>query len=162
MTTASLIRKYRPLLLAGLALIVLPFVLRLLGLSLNTGTMMVILAIAAMGLNLCVGYTGLVSFGHGTWFGIGAYAAGLIQLHWFGGEIWLPLLLSMVSVALSVGSRRRHHPAAARRVFLAADAGARGPDLHRRVPLERGDRRRGRPRRPEARPRSGRSASTTR
>ena len=62
--------------------------------------MVVILAIAAMGLNLCVGYTGLVSFGHGTWFGIGAYAAGLIQLHWFGGEIWLPLLLSMVVVAV--------------------------------------------------------------
>jgi ABC-type branched-subunit amino acid transport system ATPase component/ABC-type branched-subunit amino acid transport system permease subunit len=52
-----------------------------------------------MGLNLCIGYTGLVSFGHGTWFGIGAYAAGLIQLNWFRGEIWLPLLLSMVVVA---------------------------------------------------------------
>jgi branched-chain amino acid transport system ATP-binding protein len=100
MTTASPAQKYRPLLLASLALVVLPFILPLLGLSLNTGTMVVILAIAAMGLNLCVGYTGLVSFGHGTWFGIGAYAAGLIQLHWFGGEIWLPLLLSMVSVAL--------------------------------------------------------------
>ena len=71
-----------------------------LGLSLNTATMVVILAIATMGLNLCVGYTGLVSFGHGTWFGIGAYAAGLIQLHWFGGEIWLPILLSMVVVAV--------------------------------------------------------------
>ena len=100
MTTASLTQKYRPLLLAGLALVALPFVLRALGLSLNTGTNVVILAIAAMGLNLCVGYTGLVSFGHATWFGIGAYAAGLIQLHWFGGEIWLPLLLSMVFVAL--------------------------------------------------------------
>src|SRR5438309_8969368 len=98
--TVSLTQKYRPLLLAALAVIALPFGLYALGLSLNTGTMVVILAIAAMGLNLCVGYTGLVSFGHGTWFGIGAYAAGLIQLHWFGGEIWLPLLLSMVSVAL--------------------------------------------------------------
>ncbi len=90
--------KYRPLLLAALALVALPFTLRLLGLSLNTGTLVVALAIAAMGLNLCVGYTGLVSFGHATWFGIGGYAAGLIQLHWFGGEIWLPLLLSMVFV----------------------------------------------------------------
>ena len=63
--------------------------------------MVVALAIAAMGLNLCVGYTGLVSFGHGTWFGIGAYAAGLIQLNWFRGEIWLPLLLSMVVVAVA-------------------------------------------------------------
>jgi ABC-type branched-subunit amino acid transport system ATPase component/ABC-type branched-subunit amino acid transport system permease subunit len=88
------------LLLASLALVVLPFILPPLGLSLNTGTNVVILAIAAMGLNLCVGYTGLVSFGHGTWFGIGAYAAGLIQLHAFGGEIWLPLLASMAFVAL--------------------------------------------------------------
>src|SRR2546423_2304571 len=61
--------------------------------------MVVAMAVAAMGLNLCVGYTGLVSFGHGTWFGIGAYAAGLIQLNWFRGEIWLPLLLSMIVVA---------------------------------------------------------------
>ena len=52
-----------------------------------------------MGLNLCVGYTGLISFGHSTWFGIGAYAAGLIQLHWFHDQIWLPILLSMVVVA---------------------------------------------------------------
>jgi branched-chain amino acid transport system ATP-binding protein len=100
MKTAPLLRNYQPLLLAVLALIALPFALPPLGLSLNTGTMVVILAIAAMGLNLCVGYTGLVSFGHGVWFGIGAYAAGLIQLHWFGGEIWLPLLLSMAFVAI--------------------------------------------------------------
>jgi branched-chain amino acid transport system ATP-binding protein len=100
MKGATFIQKYRPLWLASLALLVLPFALSLLGLSLNTGTMVVILAIATMGLNLCVGYTGLVSFGHGTWFGIGAYAAGLIQLNWFGGEIWLPLLLSMIFVAI--------------------------------------------------------------
>ena len=98
--TASLGTKYQPLLLATLAVIVLPFVLRLLGLSLNSGTMVVALAIAAMGLNLCIGYTGLVSFGHSTWFGIGAYAAGLIQLNWFPGEIWLPLLLAMIVVAI--------------------------------------------------------------
>ena len=99
--TVSITQKYRPLLLASLALVALPFALRLLGLSLNTGTMVVILAISTMALNLCVGYTGLVSFGHSTWFGIGAYAAGLIQLHWFGDEIWLPLLLSMAVVAAS-------------------------------------------------------------
>ena len=71
--TSTFAAKYRPLLLAALAVIVLPFALHLMGLSLNTGTMVVALAIAAMGLNLCIGYTGLVSFGHGAWFGIGAY-----------------------------------------------------------------------------------------
>jgi branched-chain amino acid transport system ATP-binding protein len=100
MKPASIAQKYRPLLLASAALVVLPFALPLFGLSLNTGIAVVILAIAAMALNLCVGYTGLVSFGHSTWFGIGAYAAGLIQLNWFRGEIWLPLLVSMAMVAV--------------------------------------------------------------
>jgi len=92
--------KYQPLWIALIALIALPFLMRALGLSINTASMVVILAIATMALNLCVGYTGLVSFGHSTWFGIGAYAAGLIQLHWFREQIWLPILLSMVVVAV--------------------------------------------------------------
>ena len=100
MRNVSTIDRLRPLLIAMVAVIALPFLLRTLGLSLNTGTWMLGLAIAAMGLNLCIGYTGLVSFGHSTWFGIGAYAAGLIQLHYFPGQIWLPLLLSMPMVAL--------------------------------------------------------------
>jgi ABC-type branched-subunit amino acid transport system ATPase component/ABC-type branched-subunit amino acid transport system permease subunit len=100
MTAARISSKYRPLALAALGLVALPFVMSLLGLSINTATMVVLLAMAAMGLNLLVGYTGLTSFGHGMWFGIGAYAAGLIQLNWFGGQIWLPLLLSMAIVAV--------------------------------------------------------------
>jgi branched-chain amino acid transport system ATP-binding protein len=92
--------KYRPLWLAATALIALPFAMSLLGLSVNTATMAVVLAIATMGLNLCVGYTGLVSFGHGTWFGVGAYAAGLIQKHWLHDQIAIPLLLSMLIVAV--------------------------------------------------------------
>ncbi|UPK06184.1 branched-chain amino acid ABC transporter ATP-binding protein/permease [Bradyrhizobium sp. 170] len=96
----STAEKYRPLLSATLGVIALPFGLYLLGLSLNTGTMVVALAIAAMGLNLCIGYTGLVSFGHGAWFGIGAYAAGLIQRNWFNNDIFLPLLLAAVVVAI--------------------------------------------------------------
>ncbi len=99
--TTPLSEKYRPLWIAALALLVLPFVLQALGLSLNTGIAVVVLAIAALGLNLCIGYTGLVSFGHSTWFGLGAYAAGLMQLNWFPGQIWLPLLLSMVLVAFA-------------------------------------------------------------
>ncbi len=93
-------QKYRPLLIATLAMTALPFVLQALGIALNTGIAAVVLAIAALGLNLCIGTTGLVSFGHSAWFGIGAYAAGLIQLHLFPGQIWLPLLLSMPVVAI--------------------------------------------------------------
>src|SRR5215467_3705355 len=91
--------RYQPLWVAAAALVALPVVLRTFGLPTNTATMVVILAIATTALNLCVGYTGLVSFGHSIWFGLGAYAAGLIQLHWFRDQIWLPIILSMVVVA---------------------------------------------------------------
>jgi len=91
--------RYRPLWIGAAALVVLPLAMHAVGLTTNTASTVVILAIATMGLNLCVGYTGLVSFGHGAWFGIGAYAAALIQKHWFGDEIALPIVLSMVVVA---------------------------------------------------------------
>jgi len=99
MNAPSPLTRYRPLLIAALALIALPPAMQVLGLSINTASMVVILAIATMGLNLLVGYTGLVSFGHSAWFGIGAYAAGLIQKNWFNDQLALPILLSMVFVA---------------------------------------------------------------
>jgi ABC-type branched-subunit amino acid transport system ATPase component/ABC-type branched-subunit amino acid transport system permease subunit len=84
------------------ALLVLPIALRSIGLTLDNATMVVILALAAMGLNVLVGQTGLVSFGHSAWFGIGGYAAALAQLHGFKGQLVLPLLFSLVfTVALS-------------------------------------------------------------
>jgi ABC-type branched-subunit amino acid transport system permease subunit len=50
---------------------------------------------ATMGLNLLVGYTGLVSFGHSAWFGVGGYAAALAQKHWFPGQIFGPIVFSV-------------------------------------------------------------------
>lgn len=43
---------------------------------------MAILAIAAMTLDLLVGYAGLVSFGHAAFFGLGVYTAGLLPMLW--------------------------------------------------------------------------------
>jgi branched-chain amino acid transport system permease protein len=40
-----------------------------------------IFALAGVGLNLCLGYGGLVSFGHAAFFGIGGYACGVLALH---------------------------------------------------------------------------------
>jgi len=91
--------KLQPLFVAAVALVALPFAMRLLGLSTDTAATVVILAIAAMGLNLCVGYAGLVSFGHSAWFGIGGYAAALIQRNLLPDQIALPILLSMILVA---------------------------------------------------------------
>jgi branched-chain amino acid transport system permease protein len=41
-------------------------------------TDMAILALLATSLNLLLGYTGLVSFGHAAYFGIGAYGCGIL------------------------------------------------------------------------------------
>ena len=92
--------KYRPLWIGALALLVLPLVMRMLGLTVNTATLVVVLAIAAMALNLLVGYTGLTSFGHSAWFGIGAYAAALAQKHWFPDQIALPIVGAIMFVAV--------------------------------------------------------------
>src|SRR5678816_1452315 len=85
-----------PVLLAALGALALPFVLLAAGLTLTSATDVVIFAIACMALNVLVGYTGLVSFGHGAWFGLGAYAAALAQRHWFAGSIIWPALFALV------------------------------------------------------------------
>ena len=92
--------KRRILWTGGGALVALPVATWLLGLSPNTATQVVCLAIATMALNLLVGFTGLTSFGHSAWFGIGAYAAGVSQKAWFHGQILLPVLFSAAFVAL--------------------------------------------------------------
>src|SRR5947207_4414685 len=93
-------QKYVPLLVAFGALVVLPFVLLPLGLTLTTATDVVIFAMACMGLNILVGHTGLVSFGHGAFFGLAGYAAALSQRHWFPGDIVVPTLFAIVAVAV--------------------------------------------------------------
>src|SRR3954471_9690972 len=92
-------REQAPLVVVAVSLVVLPFVLDLVGLPLRSAVDVVVYAIACMGLNILVGYTGLVSFGHGAWFGLGAYGAALSQRHWFAGGVILPALFALLFVA---------------------------------------------------------------
>ena len=48
---------------------------------LSIGTRIVIWPIAAISLNMILGYGGLVSFGHAMFFGIGGYAVGILATH---------------------------------------------------------------------------------
>jgi branched-chain amino acid transport system ATP-binding protein len=93
-------KKYQPLWIGAIGLIILPLAMQVMGLTLDTATEVVIFAIAGMGLNLLVGYTGLTSFGHSAWFGIGGYAAALSQKHWFSGQAVMPFMFSMVFTAV--------------------------------------------------------------
>ena len=93
-----------PLVIVALSLVALPFALDFAGLPLRSAIDVVAFAVACMGLNILVGNTGLVSFGHGAWFGLGAYAAALSQRYWFPGSVILPALVAGVVVAVSAGA----------------------------------------------------------
>ena len=54
----------------------------------------------AMSYNLMLGYTGLPSFGHAAFFGIGGYAFGLLQLKVYP-NLWACLAASLVAAAIA-------------------------------------------------------------
>ena len=56
--------------------------------------------IYGLGYNLLLGYSGLPSFGHGAFFGIGAYAFGLFQLRVFE-SLWLGMFCAIVAAAVA-------------------------------------------------------------
>lgn len=64
-----------------------------------------VLAIAAVGLNLALGYGGMVSFGHAMYVGIGAYCVAILSHHGFNGGIVHLVTVAAVTalVALPVG-----------------------------------------------------------
>lgn len=91
--------------LVGLALV--PVLSALIGQSyyVTLFTRIVILAIAAVGLNLILGFGGLVSFGHAMYVGVGAYAVGILSFYGIGNG-WIHLLAGLAVgavVAIIVG-----------------------------------------------------------
>jgi len=60
-------------------------------------TRVMVLAIFALSLDLLVGFTGLVSFGHAAFFGIGAYALGLMAPKYDAASLWPTLAVAIVA-----------------------------------------------------------------
>jgi branched-chain amino acid transport system permease protein len=72
-----------------------------------------IYAIAAIGLNLLIGYTGQISMGHGAFFGVGAYAGAVLALR-LGFPFWLAvpaagLFTALVGMVFGIPSLRLKH-----------------------------------------------------
>jgi branched-chain amino acid transport system permease protein len=65
-----------------------------------------IFAIAAVSLNLILGYGGMVSFGHAAYLGIGAYAVGVLAHHEItnGYLQWMLAIGASAAVALVIGA----------------------------------------------------------
>jgi branched-chain amino acid transport system permease protein len=73
---------------------------------LDLGTRIMIFAIAAVALDLVVGYGALVSFGHAAFIGLGAYAVGILAAHGIGEAlVSLPTALAASMLfALATGA----------------------------------------------------------
>jgi branched-chain amino acid transport system permease protein len=63
--------------LVWLVLLTMPYWLPAVGGYTELGSRVVVLGLAAMALNFLLGYTGVLSFGHAAYFGLGAYGAGM-------------------------------------------------------------------------------------
>ncbi len=84
-----------PMLVLFAALVSTPLWLTKVGLYQYLALEIMIWMLFALGYNLLLGYTGLPSFGHGAYFGIGAYAFGLLQL-----KVWPNLWFDLAGAAL--------------------------------------------------------------
>ena len=78
---SGLRRALHPILIAAVVFAVLPFALPRFGSAGTLATEIAIYTLYAMGFNLLLGYTGLVSFGASAFFGTASYAAGLASVH---------------------------------------------------------------------------------
>jgi branched-chain amino acid transport system permease protein len=102
-TSSVSVRSRIPLLITAVAVLVVlalaPLVAGLYQIQLLTYGL--IAAIAALGFNLLLGYTGLLSFGHSAFFGIGAYTVGFLlrELGIHSMELYILIGIPIVAIA---------------------------------------------------------------
>jgi branched-chain amino acid transport system permease protein len=87
-----------PMLACWLVLATVPLWIERVGLYQYLGVEILIFATYALAYNLLLGHAGLPSFGHGAFFGIGAYAFGLAQFN-LAPNLWLCLCVATLAAA---------------------------------------------------------------
>ena len=70
------------------------------GYTWGTAAEIAIFVVVGLGFNLLLGYTGLLSFGHGLFFGLAAYCTALTQIHWFPRQHAAPFVCGVAFAAL--------------------------------------------------------------
>src|SRR6266542_3191694 len=78
----------------------------------SLATQVLIFGLFALGFNLLYGYTGLLSFGHAAYYGLGAYGTGIALAKLKTGSLWLglaagPLLAVLGGAAIGFFCLRR-------------------------------------------------------
>ena len=93
--SADQLRKAAVLAAIWAALLLAPYWMIPLGGYTALATRVLVLGLAAMSVNFLLGFTGVLSFGHAAWFGLGAYGAGL-TLKFLAPSTPLSLLMGML------------------------------------------------------------------
>ncbi|WP_297369278.1 branched-chain amino acid ABC transporter ATP-binding protein/permease [Acidocella sp.] len=91
-----------PVLVAGLVLVALTLAGPALGLPVNQLTEIVIYMLYGLGVNMLVGYTGLVPFGASVFFGCATYFVAILMLGGVGNEFAALALAVLASVVLAL------------------------------------------------------------
>ncbi|MHB8131860.1 MAG: branched-chain amino acid ABC transporter permease [Mobilitalea sp.] len=88
------------LVVGAIFLLILPRLFKSMGSTMFLATEIFIFAIFALGFNLLLGFTGIISFGHAAWFGLSSYAAALFQRHITPDSTLLPILFGIFFTTL--------------------------------------------------------------
>ena len=95
MSEQERLRRLLTLVAIWVALLLAPYWMAPLGGYTALGTRVVVLGLAAMSVNFLLGFTGMLSFGHAAYFGLGAYGAGF-ALKFLAPSTPLALLCGML------------------------------------------------------------------
>lgn len=98
--------KLHPVLVYLIAVAGLTFLAPTIGMPLGRVTEISIYVMYAMGVNLLLGYTGLVAFGASLFFGVGTYVAAILSLRYINNEIagLVGATIFSILLALAVGA----------------------------------------------------------
>ncbi|HMK66394.1 MAG TPA: branched-chain amino acid ABC transporter permease [Thermodesulfobacteriota bacterium] len=108
-------KKHSWIILIGLFLIgaVMPVILK--QYHLNMLTEIIIFSLFAVSYNLLLGYSGLLSFGHAMFFGLGAFMTAISMIHIPGLSLWNAILISLLTTTIAgflIGSLLLRHKGA--------------------------------------------------
>ena len=90
-------KKYTHFILAAVVVLTMPLLMH----SGSLASEVLIFALAAMGCNLLLGFTGLLSFGQGIFFGLGSYTVALMLSRW---SVPMPLALLLATLMGALGA----------------------------------------------------------
>lgn len=95
----SPLRELLVMAVAAAVFFALPWLMPLIGGYSQLATRFLIWGIFALGFDILIGFTGLLSFGHAAFWGTGAYVAGYYLLH-FSNDLLVAMLLGVLVVGI--------------------------------------------------------------